>query len=165
MKSLRKTWISRVEFSEGVQIVAEHPDAYLIAEVWDKDTSHMVPFIEGGYLDSLYNFNLSGKMLSAAKNESTAYEYVEGDAALTDTDSDDLNIAEDLDQYYDLCNEVSDGKFIDCPFLANHDQARVMSHSKEPRIVPVRPLLCLQQCLAMYLCIIRKNLAQRNMER
>ena len=113
------------EFSEGVR--AEHPDAYLIAEVWDKDTSHMVPFIEGGYLDSLYNFNLSGKMLSAAKNESTAYEYVEGEDALTDTDSDDLNIAEDLDEYYDLCNEVSDGKFIDCPFLANHDQARVMS--------------------------------------
>lgn len=113
------------EFSEGVH--AEHPDAYLIAEVWDKDANHMVPFIEGGYLDSLYNFNLASKMLAAAKNESTAYQYVEGEEALTDIESDDLNIVEDLISYYELCNEVSDGEFIDCPFLANHDQQRVMA--------------------------------------
>ena len=112
------------EFSEGVH--AEHPDAYLIAEVWDKDASHMVPFITGGYLDSLYNFNLGSKMLMAAKNESTAYQYVEGEDALTDKTSNDLNLVEDLKAYYETCNTASDGNFIDCPFLSNHDQQRVM---------------------------------------
>ena len=67
------------EFSKGVH--AQHPDAYLIAEVWDKDEDHMIPFIENGWLDSLYNFNLGSKMLMAAKNESTAYQYVEGEEA------------------------------------------------------------------------------------
>ena len=79
------------EFSEGVR--KEHPDTYLIAEVWDKDASHMTPFIEGGYLDSLYNFNLSSKMLTAAKNESTEYQYVEGEDKLTEEENNDLNIA------------------------------------------------------------------------
>lgn len=112
------------EFSKGVH--AQHPDAYLIAEVWDKDEDHMIPFIENGWLDSLYNFNLGSKMLMAAKNESTAYQYVEGEEALTDTDSDDLNIVTDLIAYLDRCEEASDGSYVDCPFLANHDQARVM---------------------------------------
>lgn len=112
------------EFSEGVH--AEHPDAYLIAEVWDKDASHMIPFITGGHLDSLYNFNLGSKMLMAAKNESTAYQYVEGEDALTDKTSNDLNLVEDLKAYYETCNAASDGNFIDCPFLSNHDQQRVM---------------------------------------
>ena len=113
------------EFSEGVR--KEHPDTYLIAEVWDKDASHMTPFIEGGYLDSLYNFNLSSKMLTAAKNESTEYQYVEGEDKLTEEENNDLNIAEDLIAYYETCNEISNGKFIDCPFLSNHDQQRVMA--------------------------------------
>lgn len=112
------------EFSEGVR--EEHPDAYLIAEVWEKDMDNMIPFITGGYLDSLYNFNLSSKMLTAAKNETTAYQYVEGEEALTDPQSDDLNIVSDLIAYLDICNEASDGNYIDCPFLANHDQDRVM---------------------------------------
>lgn len=113
------------EFSEGVY--AEHPDAYLIAEVWDKDASHMIPFITGGYLDSLYNFNLGSKILMAAKKESTAYQYIEGEDPLTDKASTDLNLVEDLKAYYAACNTASDGNFIDCPFLSNHDQQRVMA--------------------------------------
>lgn len=113
------------EFRAGVEAV--HPDAYLIGEIWEKNTENMVPFIEEGGLHSTFNFNLAGKLLAAAGNESTFYNSADYEEALTDPDSDDLNIATDLSAFYQRFGEASNGGFVDCTFLTNHDQNRVFS--------------------------------------
>lgn len=113
-------------------ITAEYPDAYLIGEVWEKNTDNMVPFISEGGLHSTFNFNLASKMIMAAKNETTAYDYQEGDEPLTDIESKDLNIASDLVALYKKFGDASNKGFIDCTFLTNHDQSRVFSQIMNP---------------------------------
>jgi alpha-amylase len=91
-------------FREGMNKVKE--DAYIIGEVWDS------PVVVAPYLnkfDSAFNFDLAGKLLSAAKSESTN------------------EIAFFLNRTFGLFEKASNGSFIDAPFLTNHDQNRVMS--------------------------------------
>lgn len=122
IKAQNKAWWQ--EFTAA--IMAEHPDAYLIGEVWEKNPDNMQIFIEEGGLQSIFNFNLASKLLEAAANESTAYNEADHrDEPLTDAGSTDLNIAEDLAELYYQYGEASGGNFVDCTFLSNHDQARV----------------------------------------
>lgn len=113
------------EFTAAV--TADHPDAYLIGEVWEQNTENMVPFIEEGGLQSVFNFNLASKLLAAAGNESTYYNDADYDESLTNPDSEDLNIVSDLVDFYQRFGEASGGNFVDCTFLSNHDKNRVFS--------------------------------------
>lgn len=91
-------------FREGMNTVKE--DAYIIGEVWDS------PVVVAPYLDkfdSASNFDLAGKLISTAGSESAT------------------EIAFILNRTFGLYERASNGSFIDAPFLANHDQNRVMS--------------------------------------
>jgi len=85
-------------------------DAYIIGEVWDS------PVVVAPYLDkfdSAFNFELAGKLIGAAQSESAA------------------EFAFSLNRIFGLFEKTSSGSFIDAPFLANHDQNRVMSVLKD----------------------------------
>lgn len=106
---------------------AEYPDVYLVGEVWEKNTDNVVPFVSDGGLHSIFNFNLSGKIYEAVSNESTAYDPEAATDASRVTDDTDLNLVSELIEYYNKLGEVSDYSFIDCPFITNHDQNRLVS--------------------------------------
>ncbi|MCI7813618.1 MAG: alpha-amylase family glycosyl hydrolase [Robinsoniella sp.] len=105
----------------------EYPDAYLIGEVWEKNTNNVAPFVSEGGLHSIFDFNLSSKIYEAVSNESTAYDPEAAAETNRLTDGTDLNIVSDLITYYDLLGEASNYEFIDCPFSTNHDQNRMIS--------------------------------------
>lgn len=91
-------------FRESMNKVKD--DAYIIGEVWDS------PVVVAPYLDkfdSAFNFDLAGKLLDTAGSESAN------------------EIAFFLNRTFGLFERTSNGSFIDAPFLANHDQNRVMS--------------------------------------
>lgn len=106
---------------------AEYPDVYLVGEVWEKNTDNVVPFVSDGGLHSIFNFNLSGKIYEAVSNESTAYDPEAATDASRVTDDTDLNLVSELIEYYNKLGEGSDYSFIDCPFITNHDQNRLVS--------------------------------------
>ena len=111
-------------------MVDEYPNAFLVGEVWERNTDNMVPFISEGALDSTFDFNLASKIYEAASNETTAYdpESVAPESQLSETD--DLELVSDLISFYDKFGEPSGYNFIDCPFSTNHDQNRIMSLMK-----------------------------------
>ncbi len=106
---------------------AEHPDVYLVGEVWEKNVDNVVPFLTDGGLHSVFDFNLSGKIYEAVSNETTAYDPEQASETNRLSETDDLDIVEGLISYYDKLGEGSDYEFIDCPFITNHDQNRLIS--------------------------------------
>lgn len=92
-------------FRQGINEV--NPKAYLVGEVWDS-TAKIGPFLDQA-LDSCFNFDLSKTILSTVRSEKAT------------------DIAFNLERIYEFYNKSSNGKFLDAPFLTNHDQNRVMS--------------------------------------
>lgn len=105
----------------------KYPDVYLIGEVWEKDTDNVVPFVSDGGLHSIFDFNLSGKIYEAVSNESTVYDPETAPETNRLTENTDLSIVSELIDYYNTLGEGSDYEFIDCPFITNHDQNRLIS--------------------------------------
>lgn len=93
------------EFRQGMNAV--NPEAYLVGEVWD-GASIVAPYLDNA-LDSAFNFDLAGTLLGAATSESGA------------------SIGFTLSRMHEYFAKTSNGKFVDAPFLSNHDQTRVMS--------------------------------------
>lgn len=93
------------EFRQGLNQV--NPNAYLVGEVWD-GASIIAPYLDNAF-DSAFNFDLSGTLLSMADSEK------ETDVGFT------------LSRTYEFYEKASKGKFVEAPFLSNHDQTRVMS--------------------------------------
>lgn len=106
---------------------AEHPDVYLVGEVWEKNVDNVVPFLTDGGLHSVFDFNLSGKIYEAVSNETTAYDPEQASETNRLSDTNDLDIVKGLIGYYDKLGEGSNYEFIDCPFITNHDQNRLIS--------------------------------------
>lgn len=106
---------------------AEHPDVYLVGEVWEKNADNVVPFLTDGGLHSVFDFNLSGKIYEAVSNETTAYDPEQASETNRLSDTNDLDIVKGLISYYDKLGEGSNYEFIDCPFITNHDQNRLIS--------------------------------------
>jgi len=98
-----KSWWQ--EFRRGLNSV--NPDAYLVGEVWD-GASIVAPYLDGA-LDSAFNFDLAGTLLGASASEKSS------------------GIGFTLSRMHEYFSKVSGGRFVDAPFLSNHDQTRVMS--------------------------------------
>jgi glycosidase len=92
-------------FRQGLDQV--NPEAYVVGEVWDNSFAGMAPYLEA--FDSVFDFPLAGTLIDSVKNEQSA------------------NIGDTLSKVYALYQKESGGKFVDAPFLSNHDQDRVMS--------------------------------------
>jgi len=105
-KEKNQTWWQ--EFRKGIEEV--HPGAYLVGEVWDS-TAKIGPFLAQA-LDSCFNFDLSKTILSTVNSEKAT------------------DIAFNLERIYSFYAKNSDGKFVDAPFLTNHDMNRTMSEVK-----------------------------------
>ncbi|TCM95730.1 glycosidase [Paenibacillus sp. BK033] len=93
------------EFRSGLSGVK--PDAYLVGEVWDSPVV-IAPYLDKA-LDSAFDFDLAGKLISAADRER------------------DSDLAFTLGKAYGLYEKSSGGSYVDAPFLSNHDQTRVMT--------------------------------------
>jgi alpha-amylase len=93
------------EFRAGLREVKEN--AYVVGEIWDS-IAVIAPYLDNA-LDSGFNFDLAKTLISSANTETAG------------------NIAFTLERAYGLYEKSSGGKFIDAPFLSNHDQTRVMS--------------------------------------
>ncbi|WP_256756668.1 alpha-amylase family glycosyl hydrolase [Cohnella sp. WQ 127256] len=93
------------EFRQGLNTV--NPDAYLVGEVWD-GAAIIAPYLDNA-LDSAFNFDLAGTLLSTAASEKAS------------------SIGFTLSRIHEFFGKTSNGKFVDAPFLSNHDQTRVMS--------------------------------------
>lgn len=93
------------EFRGGLSGVK--PDAYLVGEVWDSPVV-IAPYLDKA-LDSAFDFDLAGKLISAADRER------------------DSDLAFTLGKAYGLYEKSSGGSYVDAPFLSNHDQTRVMT--------------------------------------
>ncbi|WP_195985114.1 alpha-amylase family glycosyl hydrolase [Clostridium sp. D33t1_170424_F3] len=95
------------DFRTGMEEV--NPDVFLVGEVWEQNTDRMVPFVQDGALESTFDFSLAGELLETAKNETNG------------------GFVSELCETFDKFGFASNGKFIDCTFLTNHDQNRTMS--------------------------------------
>lgn len=93
------------EFRSGLTGV--NPDAYLVGEVWDSPVI-IAPYLDEA-LNSAFDFDLAGKLISAADRER------------------DSDLAFTLSKAYGLYEKSSGGAYLDAPFLSNHDQTRVMT--------------------------------------
>lgn len=93
------------EFRSGLSGVK--PDAYLVGEVWDSPVV-IAPYLDKA-LDSAFDFDLAGKLISSADRER------------------DSDLAFMLGKAYGLYEKSSGGTYVDAPFLSNHDQTRVMT--------------------------------------
>ncbi|MFD2334419.1 alpha-amylase family glycosyl hydrolase [Cohnella sp. GCM10020058] len=93
------------QFRQGVSENGRQP--YLVGEVWDA-TAVVGPFLDWA-LDSALNFEAAKLVLDAVKT---------GDAS---------SFASVLARQLAYYSKVSGGRFVDAPFLGNHDQNRVMS--------------------------------------
>jgi glycosidase len=84
-----------------------NPNAYMIGEIWDSKEV-IAPYLEKSF-QSAFNFDLAEKIIAAADSE----------------------VATELARTLQIMNaeyrQASGGKFVDAPFLTNHDQSRVMS--------------------------------------
>ena len=106
---------------------AEYPEVYLVGEVWEKNTDNVVPFLTDGGLHSIFDFNLSGKIYEAVSNETTAYNPELASETNRLSEKTDLDIVGGLIDYYNKLGEGSNYEFIECPFITNHDQNRLIS--------------------------------------
>lgn len=93
------------QFRQGISDGGRAP--YLVGEVWDT-TAVVGPFLDRA-LDSALNFEAAKLLLDAVKT---------GDAS---------SLASVLARQLGYYSKVSGGRFVDAPFLGNHDQNRVMS--------------------------------------
>ncbi len=93
------------EFRQGLNEV--EPDAYLVGEVWD-GAAIVAPYLDNA-LDSAFNFDLAATLLGAAASGRSS------------------GIGFTLSRMHEYFAKVSGGRFVDAPFLSNHDQTRVMS--------------------------------------
>ncbi|MFC3803357.1 alpha-amylase family glycosyl hydrolase [Cohnella sp. GCM10012308] len=93
------------QFRQGVSESGREP--YLVGEVWDT-TAVVGPFLDKA-LDSALNFEAAKLVLDAVKT---------GDAS---------SLVSVLARQLAYYSKVSGGRFVDAPFLGNHDQNRVMS--------------------------------------
>lgn len=96
------------EFRSGMDEI--NKDAYIVGEVWDSPDV-IAPYLDK--FDSAFNFDLAKKLVCAADSEKAD------------------NIAIYLSRIHYLYHKSSAGKFLDAPFLSNHDQNRVMSELKD----------------------------------
>ncbi len=103
VKKANQAWWQ--EFRQGLNAV--NPDAYLVGEVWD-GAAVIAPYLDQA-LDSAFNFDLAASLLSAAKSEKAT------------------DIGFTLSRVHEFYEKTSNGKFIEAPFLSNHDQTRAMS--------------------------------------
>ncbi|TFE30874.1 DUF3459 domain-containing protein [Cohnella luojiensis] len=103
IKAKNKAWWQ--EFRKGLNEVK--PDAYLVGEVWES-AAIIAPYLDNA-LDSAFNFDLAGKLLGTAESENAQ------------------DIGFTLSRVYEFFSKSSGGKFVDAPFLSNHDQTRVMT--------------------------------------
>jgi glycosidase len=94
------------EFRAALQEV--DPDVYLIGEIWEEDTSLMLPYVES--LQSTFDFKQAIDILAMSNTEKAIPEFTSK-----------------LVRLYDDFGKVSDYNFLNCTFLTNHDQNRVMS--------------------------------------
>lgn len=85
------------------------PDVYLVGEVWDK-TYAIAPYYEG--LDSLFNFDVGEGIIKVIRSGSAAAVSSKG-------------FSQWLAAKYELY-EKAEPKYLDAPFLTNHDQNRIM---------------------------------------
>ena len=106
---------------------AKYPDVYLVGEVWEKNTDNVVPFVSEGGLHSIFDFNLSGKIYEAVSNETTKYDPAAASETNRLSEDTDLNLVTGLVDYYNKLGAGSDYEFVDCPFITNHDQNRLIS--------------------------------------
>ncbi|WP_050697777.1 alpha-amylase family glycosyl hydrolase [Anaeromassilibacillus senegalensis] len=95
------------DFRTGMEEV--NPEVFLVGEVWEQNTDRMVPFVQDGALESTFDFSLASELLETAKNETNG------------------GFVSELCETFDKFGFASNGKFIDCTFLTNHDQNRTMS--------------------------------------
>jgi glycosidase len=93
------------EFRKG--LTAAQAEPYLIGEVWDS-AAVVAPFLNNA-LQSAFNFDTAKMILDSVRSERATGLVVK------------------LVRDYETFNQSSAGKFLDAPFLANHDQNRVMS--------------------------------------
>ncbi|WP_391570835.1 alpha-amylase family glycosyl hydrolase [Cohnella sp.] len=98
-----KSWWQ--EFRQGLNAV--NPDAYLVGEVWD-GAAIVAPYLDNA-LDSAFNFDLAGTLLGAAASGKSS------------------GIGFTLSRMHGYFGKVSGGRFVDAPFLSNHDQTRVLN--------------------------------------
>lgn len=92
--------------------LSKKPDAYLVGEIWDPSPTVIANYLNNA-LDSGFNFGLSETIISIVNNEK------------------DSNLGFTLERTYGLFADKSAGKFIDAPFLSNHDINRTMSQVNE----------------------------------
>jgi len=93
------------EFKRG--LAEKHPDVYLVGEVWSS-AGAIVPYVKDA-LDSTFDFDLSDWIRDAA---------VKGTAS---------DMPSRLERTSEIFARESGGKYIDAPFLDNHDRDRFMS--------------------------------------
>ncbi|WP_156922535.1 alpha-amylase family glycosyl hydrolase [Cohnella thermotolerans] len=93
------------EFRQGLN--EANPDAYLVGEVWSSSAA-VAPYLNKAF-DSSFNFDVSDWIRSAV---------VSGRAS---------SMPGMLPRYYALFAKESDGRFVDAPFVDNHDRDRIMS--------------------------------------
>jgi alpha-amylase len=85
------------------------PDVYLVGEVWDK-TYVIAPYYEG--LDSLFNFDVGEGIIKVIRSGSAAAVSSKG-------------FSQWLAAKYETYGKA-EPKYLDAPFLTNHDQNRIM---------------------------------------
>lgn len=88
-------------------LTGAHPDVYLVGEVWSS-AGAIVPYVKDA-LDSTFDFDLSDWIREAASKGTAA------------------DIADRLARTSEVYARESGGKYIDAPFLDNHDRDRFMS--------------------------------------
>jgi len=93
------------EFRRGLDEV--NPNAYLVGEVWDSPAV-IGPYLNGAF-DSAFNFELANRLVGTARAERAS------------------TVVESLSKVLAYYSSQSGGRFVDAPFLTNHDQNRVMS--------------------------------------
>lgn len=98
-------------------------DIYLVGEVWtSKDYS--ASFYKG--FDSLFNFDVSDKIINVASGSNSGYKYI---SDVNQTYKAFQGVVDSYNNQYVGQNEV----YIDAPFLRNHDQDRTASILTEPQ--------------------------------
>ena len=93
------------QFRKDLDVV--NKNAFLVGEVWD-GSSAIAPFLDNA-LDSAFNFDLAGLIISSVRDGSRS------------------EIARYLKGVYEEYDTVAKSQYIDTTFLTNHDQTRVMS--------------------------------------
>lgn len=85
-----------------------HPHAYLVGEIWDNNATTIASYVNDA-MDSGFNFGMSSIMITSAKYET------------------DSKPGFTLERTYTLYSKISNGNFVDAPFLTNHDLVRIMT--------------------------------------